>query len=253
MPKYTSNFLEKVILRLDFDDVSFAKLNDYVEHIESVFDVNSAKNGFEGTINIDVTQGVVEQTKQELSVKEFTSTDKPNKKITLCQKWITLEYSSRSYTDSTELISDIDGFIQPFVEILGVKLINRVGLRYINQIVAPSNEAPLSWEEYIKPELVGSLSFAKSKEAAISRNFTQQFYKLPSADLVFSFGVWNDDFPNPIVSKTFILDYDCASTIPRETSDVTLRTEIKGYNEIVEEFFESSITQSLRDLMGVQE
>jgi uncharacterized protein (TIGR04255 family) len=252
MPRYNSNFLEKVILKLDFDNISLAKLEEYIDAIRDTFDINNTQSGFEGSFNIDVVQGVVEQSKQELNIKEFTSTTKPDKKITLSQKWISLEYSNRSYSNSEELIEDVDSFIQPFIELLEVKLINRVGLRYINEIVAPRNTNPLAWGNYIEAGLIGSLAFANRMDGSLSRNFTQQYYKYAAADVLFSFGVWNDDFPNPVVAKKFILDFDCSSTIPRETSDVTLRTEIGEYNQIVESMFETAIKQPLRDLMGVQ-
>lgn len=252
MPTYTSNFLEKVILKLDFEDISFLKMPEYIAAVDEVFDINTTKNGFAGAINIDVIQGVVSQSKQDLNVKEFTSTTMPNKKITLSQKWLSLEYDARSYTNSTELLSDVERFVQPFIETLEVKLINRIGLRYVNQIVSPSNEDPLNWTEYINPQLISSLSFALTRECPVSRNFTQQYFKFPAADVLFSSGIWNDDFPNPIAAKSFILDFDCSSTVPREASDITLRTEIKSYNEIVEKLFEASIKEPLRNLMGVQ-
>lgn len=252
MPRYDTNYLEKVILKLDFENISLAKLNEYTEIISPTFDINNTKTGFEGSFNIDVVQGVVEQSKQDLNIQEYSSTQKPNKKITLSQKWISIEYEKRSYTNSEELLSDIDEFVQPFIDILEVKLINRVGLRYINQIAAPDNNNPLDWAEYINNKLVASVAFAKSKQVPVSRVFTQQLYKMEGADLLFSFGIWNDDFPNPIATKNFVLDYDCSSGVPREASDISLRSEVRGYNDKIEEFFESSIKQPLRELMGVQ-
>jgi len=253
MPKYRTNFLDKVILRIDFEDISLLKLDEYSDIIKRVFDVSNFQNGFTGSFNIDVAQGVVTQSRQELSIKEFNSSTKVNKKISLSQKWINLEYNTHSYTNSTELLEDVESFIVPFIETLEVRLINRIGLRYINQIVAPENVNPLVWSTYINSGLVGSLAFARRRNFPISRNFTQQYYKLPNADVVFSFGLWNEDFPNPIITKTFVLDYDCFSTLPRGVNDITLRTEVKSYNEIVEKFFEDSIKQPLRELMGVED
>lgn len=253
MSKYNSNFLEKVILRLDFDDVSLAQLSDYQQKVSDVFDINTAQNGFEGTFNIDVVDGVMSQSKSELSIWELKSTTSPDKKISFSQKWISIEYNNKSYIDSDGLISDVDKYIQTFLEDFDVKIITRIGLRYINQITIPELESPLVWGQYINADLLGSLRFARERKSPLARNFTQHYYNLSSASLTFSHGIWNDDFPNAINANSYILDFDCNSSIPRDVSDVSLRTEIKSYNGIVEEYFEASIQDSLRDIMGAHE
>lgn len=253
MPKYESNFLEKVILKLDFENVSLAKIDEYSETISSTFDIGNTRQGFEGSINIDVVGGVMEQSKQDLVIKEFSSTTKTEKKLTLSQKWISLEYNNRSYTDSTELISDLKDFILPFLELFEVAIVNRVGLRYINQVSLDDNSEPLQWDTYINKKLLQTLSFAKDTEFNLSRSFTQQFYKSGDMDIVSSSGIWNEDFPNTIAKKDFILDFDCSIAIPRGKEDINLEAEVKSFNALIEKLFESSIEDGLRTLMGVSE
>jgi uncharacterized protein (TIGR04255 family) len=133
-----------------------------------------------------------------------------------------------------------------------VKIINRIGLRYINQVKPTDNSKPLDWSQYINQHLIGGLSFATETDEGLARSFSQQVYRRDEYELTFSYGIWNDDFPNPIVAKRFILDFDCSSSVPREKTDITLRSEIATYNALIEKHFEASITDKLREELGVQ-
>ncbi len=68
-------------------------------------------------------------------------------------------------------------------------------------------------------------------------------------NLKFQFGLFNSEYPNPISRKEFVLDYDCSTN--EETDILEIFDKAKEFNKKIHEWFEKSIQDGLRDIMGV--
>jgi uncharacterized protein (TIGR04255 family) len=122
----------------------------------------------------------------------------------------------------------------------------RFGLRYINQIKT-DNELPFDWTKYLNPNLLNMFNIPEDK-SFLSRAFSNVIQQFDDGMLLnFQYGMHNPDFPSRIKQKLFILDYDSYY------QGVLNRDEVIKYidsaHERIEQLYENSITQDLRDIM----
>lgn len=250
MARYSRNFLDSVILNIQFDDISLGPLADFRESVKTTFDIPKQINGFQGSINFNADEGTVEQVKKDVVQWNFTSTTSPNKALNLSQNFIAIEYTNNSYKDSDELLNDVETFFNKFIDEFGVKIINRTGLRYVNTIPGFGAKTKEEWAEYINPELLGNIGYLESIDAVAARAFAQSYLKFDNYDVNFYSGIWNGNFPNAISGEGFVLDYDCFSTIPLNASELSLKDRVKEFNGAIEKLFEASITDKLRERLN---
>lgn len=250
MTQYSRNFLDNVILNIQFDDVSLSPLADFKESIKTTFDIPKQINGFQGSINFNAEEGTVEQVKKDVVQWNFTSTTSPHKILNLSQNFLAIEYTNSSYKDSSELLSDVEEFFNKFINDFGVKIINRTGLRYVNTIPGFGAKTKEEWAEYVNIELLGSIGFLESIEATVARTFAQNYLKFDDYDINFYSGIWNGNFPNAVSGEGFVLDYDCFSAIPLNASELSLKDRVTEFNQAVEKLFEASITDKLREKLN---
>ncbi len=146
-----------------------------------------------------------------------------------------------------------------FFEILGMLLqryslirINRIGLRYVNQIDLPSEKKPRKswhsyWGKYINDSLVKSLTFP-DLDAAIARNMTSVDMNYSDYMLRFQYGIFNADFPAPNKKNSFIIDTDVYTSGLIENDEIIAYADT--FHEKAKEWFEKAIKHGLRDKMG---
>ncbi len=67
----------------------------------------------------------------------------------------------------------------------------------------------------------------------------------------FNYGIFNEYFPSPIIKNEFILDIDAYTDSPKKYEEC--RNLIEELNTVIAIYFERSITEDLRKLMGVIE
>ena len=243
--KYKKNFLKKVIFRIDFDQAEFSQLKDFLEKIKKEFPINKEGKGEEGMINFDFRTKELKQTSNSVVVWDFYNKDK-TKKIKIHPKFLFVEYSK--YKDSKELLKDMN-IVSSFMKIFKVKTINRMGLRYINEIKL-ENKDFLSWNKYINDKLLCSLNFVASNKKTIARNMGQIVFKEKFGDINFNYGLWNANYPNEINEKIFILDFDGYSKFPLDADETNIVELIKEYNQKIENLFESIIKEDLRKILN---
>ena len=243
--KYKKDFLTKVIFRIDFDQVKLSQLEDFSEKIKKDFPINKEGKGEEGMINFDFKTKELKQTSSSVVVWDFYNKDK-TKKIKIHPNFLFVEYSK--YKDSKELLKDID-IVSSFIKIFKIKTINRMGLRYINEIKL-KNKDFLNWNKYIDNKLLGSLDFATSNKKAIARAMGQIVFKENFGDINFRYGLWNANYPNEINEKVFILDFDGYSKFPLDTDETNIIKLVEEYNQKIEDLFESVIKEDLSKILN---
>lgn len=249
---YAKNYLDSVVLEIRFDDVSLSKLNEFKSNLLEKYPIQKQENGFEGYVNVDMLNGVVDQSKKEKIIWTLAVDDGTNKVLRLSNDFIILEYNNQIYTSSSELVSDVDNVINKFITTFNVGIINRIGLRYVNKIPAKEGSEILGAKDLISKELVEPYTFMADTKSldGIARSISQQHLKFSDSELNFVFGIWNNDFPNRIVSEDFILDYDCFTNLPVKADEINITDTVVKFNAHIEQLFEKSITDKTRSRMG---
>lgn len=153
-------------------------------------------------------------------------------------------------------------FIEPFSEVLSQIVssyseirINRIGLRYIDQISLPLDKKPRKdwmtyWKKYINNSLINGLQFV-DQDAAICRHMNSIEMNYGDYMLHFQYGIFNEDYPAPNKKNQFIIDTDVYTTGLFDASDVLGYTT--KFHKQVKYWFEKAIKDDLRKIMGVVE
>ncbi len=151
-----------------------------------------------------------------------------------------------SFQSIMEVILEIKNI---FFTHFGGLMSRRIGLRYINEIKI-NEPNPLEWTEYINSNLLSIFNATPNPEN-ISRAFHNLELKYDDVLLKFQYGIHNPDYPAVIKKKVFILDLDASF------SGILSQHEIDNYltkqHQIIQNQFEYSITQSLRDYFNPTE
>jgi uncharacterized protein (TIGR04255 family) len=201
---------------------------------------------FEATMELaGKDQGAIKQTQRTVTSYRFDNADK---KVVLMVEAEppNLNLLFNEYKDSDKLNSLIDLIVSAIKKIYGDVLIKRTGLRYINNIRLEGDT--FQWAPFINPHLISLLDFLPEKRR-MSRGMGRIEISEDRYNVHFQFGMFNPEYPNPIARKEFILDYDCYL---KEEIDVTnVPKIIENLHKAEKEFFERSITDELRNVMGV--
>jgi uncharacterized protein (TIGR04255 family) len=244
---YKKNFLKNVIFRLDYSiilDLSENKPINFQKEIIDDFPILEpiTQLGFQ-----------LEQQGEEMSAKnlkktiwKFLSKDKL-KSIELDQEYLSISIKNNTYTTFGEYRELVEKIITLFYNNYPSTIINRLGLRYINEIQINESDN-FEWSNYLDDSLTGCFNFLEDK-TKVKRVINSFITKVnDNSFLNFKYGIFNKHFPSEIVDKTFILDYDCYTREQLEKSDIL--PKIGLYNEVITEKFEKSIKKGLRDLLN---
>lgn len=159
-----------------------------------------------------------------------------------------LAITFKKYRSFTEFETEVKYVLDSFYEIYPSLVVNRMGLRYVNQISLPDEQDLLNWNDYINTNLVGNLSF-ETDTNKLRRVMQAHDIALDDNTLLrIVSGVFNNIYPNKLLNKEFVLDLDCSSLTPFDKSENY--TTLKRYNEQVTAYFEKSITESFRGKLG---
>jgi uncharacterized protein (TIGR04255 family) len=127
--------------------------------------------------------------------------------------------------------------------------VNRLGLRYINNIELNSNDV-FEWSVYLNKNLLSIFSMLEPRDKSIiCRAFHNLTMNYGEFTLKFQYGMHNPDYPAPIRKKLFTLDLDAFSHGPQSVDEI--RENLDRFHEKIEDLFENCISDELRTTMGV--
>ena len=205
------------------------------------FPIDEPKSAF--TQELIVSKAELATRKSEFTEWNFHSRNR-NKIMTIIPQAFFVKYKNYEKYENlhSEFLNIVDSFFKFFKEAQA----SRLGLRYINQLDVPGPD-PLNWEDYIDKELLGLLSYniAGSKPSRILHNLEVVFEDF---NLRFQFGIHNPDYPAPIRRRAFILDYDAYCQGLLDPNDIP--ELLNRYHDAIQEIFERSITDKLREAMN---
>ena len=159
--------------------------------------------------------------------------------------------NSKSYDSFENLKSQ---FLEIFHEVQAnypLVKINRIGLRYINQIDLLSEKVSRKswssyWGKYISKDLIQSLKFIDN-EKALARHINTIEMNYEDYMLRFVYGIFNQDYPAPNKKQVYILDADVSSV--GLFTEEELNSAADNFHQKAKDWFERSITQALRTKM----
>jgi uncharacterized protein (TIGR04255 family) len=242
--KYKNDFLDKVIVRIDFDALlpiaSSGPAKEIYTPVKERFPITEERKiqGKELILGPGVTK---ERTVESKEWRYFGKEREKN--LTISASSMFIEYNKYEYYETLQ-----DDFLSVLnaLYIAYPKLqVKRLGLRYIDNITI-DNEDPFEWGKYLKPELTAIIALADNKNM-LSRIFHVLEFNYGEDFLRFQFGMFNQDFPAPIKKKSFTLDYDMYTSRLLDKADI--EQALNRFHEKVNSCFEEVITDELRKKM----
>lgn len=242
--KYKKDFLNKVLVRIDFDTPLPIATNGPAKGIYSTvkerFPITEEKKviGKEFLIG----PGAVKQ--RSIQSKEWHYYGKNREKhLTILPNTMFIEYNKYEYYEMLrkDFLSVSDALFNAYPKLQ----VKRLGLRYIDNIDVP-DENPTEWDKYLKPELSSIFAIMDKKET-ISRAFHVLEFNYGEDLLRFQFGMFNPDYPAPIKKKIYTLDYDMYVAKSLDKSDIG--NTLDRFHEKINRYFEEVITNELRKVM----
>lgn len=247
---YKRSFLHQVIVRVDF-----------MEFIpsESLFSESVVKSIMTNFTSVGMRQimryrdvSVVLNTKdtqtssksQEGFQQEFSNMDR--NKLIISNRFIILEINKyTSYENLYKLFSPV------LKAILGVLQINsiRTGIRYINIIDNNVIRLTKSLFNTSVSHLVNTDLSKKKNRVSCIRSMCMNEYQVDDMRLNFRYGMFNPEYPSPMRSAQFVLDFDCYCESLLTGHDAIMSHIDEGHNSI-QYLFENAITDNLRKAMN---
>jgi len=246
--KYKKNFLSNVIFKLDFPtllDNYTERIGEFQKLIKSEFPILEEKIGVIIEQQFKRAEQIESKSKEALGYMFFNKT----KKRIVSFEFNNIIVEFKEYTNFEDYLKIIDLVITSLFKRFPSIVSTRLGLRYINHINL-DEEHPFIWIQLNK-SLLDSMNFFSNKKD-ISRYITSVELNKEDYRLRFQYGIANSLYPNRIIKKEFILDYDCFTFESLEGKEEILN-KVKGFNETISDMFEESIEDELRELMEVVE
>ena len=243
---FKKNYLQEIIFKVDFRNISDligtdANPDKFVNIIKKEF--NKSKGiAQQNKVELSVENPEIENIEQN-NIWAYTTKDE-SKFIELSMNHIAISYDGTKYKTHKELINDIELIIEVLKE-YGVPTVNKIGLRYINEI-SPKIEIS-NWDKWINPKLHNFNPINTNLE--LMRALTQSEYQINGYNLDFTYGQFNLNYPNTEINNDFVLDYDCYTSSLTEIED--LIKIFKEMHNIIKLLFMDSIEEYLiKDLKG---
>lgn len=243
---YKHTPIKKVIFRIDFlakvPELNDSLPSEITDVIKTSFPIAEPKNVVARTLQISNTNVLDQNT----NIKEwhFHTAERNATLIIKEDSFAILINNYISFENINQVLSEtIDVFFNHYKGLLS----RRIGLRYINEI-AIEEENPFDWNEYINPNLTSIFNVTENPKNII-RAFHNLEIKIDEIMLKFQYGMINPDYPALIKKKIFILDLDASFTGILKHHEID--SFIKKQHLVIQNQFEYSITQKLRDKFGL--
>jgi uncharacterized protein (TIGR04255 family) len=250
------NFLNRIIFRLDFSaniDVSEKKRKAFLSAVEGEFSPPQV----EVRKTLQVAMGPEGNLINEGQAKlyHFTNRDGTKKIILEPTALVILFFSN---VDPKELLSTVRSICTAFNKAYEKMTVIRTGLRHSYRIDRLEGGA-FEWDDYISGNLISPIRFYPDEnELTRVMNLIELNKKIVNKDgkvenyyrVTIQAGLSNSvDYPNPIRSKEFTLDYDCYTLKEQGVNSSAKLVNI--FNTEIVDLFNKSIADGLRKVMGV--
>ncbi|WP_446786816.1 TIGR04255 family protein [Macellibacteroides fermentans] len=257
MALYKKHYLTNVILRVDFltpiEQLTMAIDPKIKELCAKYFPIAEEKLVEDQEIEI-INDGNSQKTainKKQRYEWIFWGKNR-EKQLTLTENCLIVDM--REYLSFKDLKEQFFDILFLLVAIYPEVKMNRIGLRYIDQIDLDGEKGNRGdwskfWKKYIDPKLLQSIQFA-NEENRIARQMNLIEMNYDEFMLRFQYGIFNEDYPAPNKKYLFVLDTDVYSVGVYDCTEI--ETLLNEFHKKTIEWFERSIKDALRIKMGAQ-
>ncbi len=243
--KYNENNLNEIIFHIKFPPLP--KLHsdnqegilEFHEHLKNEFPNLNIEKNKKFKYNADSSGKLDDDNIHEDPIRWILSDDQ--KEIRISDRELVLTYDGEIYIGLNDFLKDVD-LILGELDKYDLKIVNCIGLRYINQIEI-SNEKLI--DEYFNPNL--HLKKDEFSKEEFVESLTKTDLIVDDYYLILKYGRFNPDYPNRTSKKDVILDYDCILDYDEEIEYI-IANLIKMHKIIIKRF-ESDIKDKLRKKM----
>lgn len=244
---YKKTFLAEVIVRIDFassiDSFNLKLPEKFKKEAIKEFQIKEPKDTIEAEIKLNKKGSKIKEEKKSYL---WLFHDKNREKtLGITPKYLYIKLTKyNTYEKFKSLFLNYTNILANEVEDI---VINRFGLRYINNIEIKDKTSPMDWKKYLNNKLLLIFDVPKQKDL-IARAFHLLILKFDDVLLNFQYGMHNPDYPAKIKKKIFVLDYDAHFTGLIEAKDIEKYMD-SSHQKIID-FFENCIKEELRKKMG---
>lgn len=244
---YRTNPLKVVIAQLRFPpilDFGDARVAPFQEAVAAAFPFVSE----EQQVGIAIgPQGVTPP--QQTRVFRFRNSE-GDASIVLARDFVALE-ANNAYSTFEDFADQAKAMLSG-LETLSVHASIRIGLRYLNELRHPNARKPSEWRPFLNEEMLGMVGGALLGDSVL--NAVQEIRLRDDADttLVMRHGYFGAEVTND--DPFYLIDIDCYTE--RNDEDVSadhVIGELTGFHDSIHSIFESSITDEMRDHLGIEE
>ena len=256
--KYLNPFISDVILRIDFAEKEEAIKNslqqDFIDECLKKFPIKEIYKKTEKQVTVSNNSDGIEHdtviNTEIFNEWHFKDVNKENEIIVTHSFFVIHIKKYSTYQEIRKVFIDLFGKLSElYPSIKG----NRFGLRYIDKINLINERKPSAtwfdfWKKYINKDILGNLKYSTCERnlsrclSVIEMNFEEYMFR-------FQYGIHNQDYPAIVKKEIFILDADLYSMGLFDINDIQIL--IDKFHEKAKEWFENSITDNLRDKMGI--
>lgn len=251
---YRKNFLTNVILRFDFGSIPelmlSAPTSEFSKSVEGLYPHVIAKPTPSVSFTFGPSGPVVTSSAANTIWEHRTSADSP-KVLCLSHDFLSLEYGVGAYDHFPPFLKEVSEAYEVLRSIHHPAAVNRIGLRYINDI-RQDQGAALDWDGLIQKDAIAGVMAGFNKQTMkMHRSFHQFHATEADISLVINYGLFNPEYPAPLIRRSFLLDIDASTTTETEASKV-LET-LQRLNKVGESTFEGFIDDDLRNQLEILE
>lgn len=243
--KYQNNFLSDVIFRLDFSslpELTTTIPNDLDTLIKEFCQELTVHETIE--YHTIIKDGRKTDRERRFSLFKYTNNEE-GYSTTIAHNHLLIEF--KKYETFTIIKEFIEKIVSSFISSEPQTDFNRIGLRYINQIVLKRGN-PFTWSGYIDQSLTNVVDKFFQKSTDTSRSLGQVILNRDDYNVNFTYGTPNSEYPARISRKEFIVDIDSYSNFVDKDTIFPL---LEKFNLEAKSLFEKSIKTKLRDKMVI--
>lgn len=242
---YKNNFLKQVIAKIDFAqpliDLTHDSLTQLVAEIRKRFPISEQGIAVQQTIEIDNQKKEGKTSVVEFPEWVFHGSER-DKFVKINQNFI--HVALKKYKSEKDFQDDL---ILPISQILSSRpetAVTRTGVRFINVFDFEKIDGFQKAKEYFTESISSHIAFNPKPQNSVRSVLTNEFL-IDEIKLRVQSGFFNPDYPAIIKRYHFVLDIDAYIDYPHQINNIA--TFFKKFHKIIQDTFESSITQKLRD------
>jgi uncharacterized protein (TIGR04255 family) len=242
---YRRNFLSRVLLRVDHDNLPSAQESAIADRIRDHFPVVAGIPIGTLTVNVTPTASGIQQNITGMQW-EHRKVAGGTKILFSTPDHLSLEYGKDDFDHFPPFRAEFEAGFNALAQVYPEIHVTRIGLRYVNLIRFDEGN-PLDWDGIIKAELVSAVKAGMQRDAEMARSMHQLHTKRSNVSAVLTYGINNPEYPAVVSRRQFVLDIDShrSELIPHNEVLPT----ITSLNEMCEATFEQSIDDGLRRIL----